>query len=119
MNEERSQNGEHSYAYCCIAGCHHYGVRADSNGRIYCTTHWNEEFPKGEECTACEVPKCNVSGCEGAGLVIQGGTGNRYCVDHAWKAERMEHGLRHPPSFTDADMVFLDSLKIKLDGDKR
>ena len=102
--------------YCCIDGCQNGGAIRLS-GRLYCRAHYEEEF--GER-RPCEVPQCDVAGCENAAMVQQAGTGRWFCIDHAWESERVDrHGLRHPPTFTELDRSFLQSIGVTLDGDMR
>ena len=103
-----------SNVMCCIEGCESFGAHADPlSNRLYCEYHWQLE------CRECSAPPCDQQGCTDAGLVTQHSTGNHWCTKHAWKFDRMEQGLRHPPRFTDDDMDFLKTLAIRLDGDNR
>jgi hypothetical protein len=97
-----------------MTNCSNIGKITDGSGNLYCEECWRN---LGYDCAS--APKCAVTGCENIGVINQHKTGKVFCTAHAWRTERYEQGLRHPPGFTDDDEDFIRSIGIRLDGDNR
>ena|ERR1035437_3323371 len=95
---------------CCISGCPFLGGHQDSEGRLFCTKHWEEHTKKDPVCSsgcgdcensrACE--KCAVPGCENKGPWVVD-HGKQYCVKHVWKTDRHSEERTGEPLRADWD----------------
>ena len=102
-----------SRVYCSVKGCFNFGIRADGKGNLFCALHKPDDAV-GPLCDNCDdIPKCSVDGCTENGIIVQAKTGTRYCVNHAWKQDRI---AASPPQteWDEADKIRLRGWGIKI-----
>ncbi len=99
---EDVHNSDNDPTVCCIFECGDPSTVC-LDGRWYCDKHGKEyEIERRADGTGNDMYHlCQRTGCENRGLVQNLGTGNWYCIDHAYAADRTdEYGLSHPDNPT-------------------